>query len=136
MPKKKEFEWCPRSLIQTPFHYALCTTEKGFKKALKKIKLPREQHPEFVNDGKDACVWSFWSNGQRICLVTVRQDVSYTTEQVHSMLTHEAVHLFQHTRDDIGEDRPSIEFEAYSIQQITQNLIESYNRQTKKVKEK
>lgn len=136
MSKKKEFEWCHRSLIQTPFHYALCTTEKGFKKALKKIELPKNQHPEFVNDGKDACVWSFWSSSQRICLVTIRQDESYTIEQIYSMLTHEAVHLFQYVHNDIGEKQPSIEFEAYSIQQITQNLIESYNRQTSKTKEK
>lgn len=44
------------------------------------------------------------------------------------MLTHEAVHIWQEIKLQLGEKEPSYEFEAYSIQNISQNLMEAYKR--------
>lgn len=56
-------------------------------------------------------------------------------EQIASLLTHEAVHLFQEIKKNIGERDPSAEFEAYCIQRITQNLLYAYKEQvTRKAK--
>ena len=43
---------------------------------------------------------------------------------------HEAVHIFQRWCDDRGEHTPSHEFQAYSIQWISQELMEEFVRQT------
>jgi hypothetical protein len=42
------------------------------------------------------------------------------------MLVHEAVHVWQFHCENIGEREPSIEFEAYSIQAVSQFLMEAY----------
>jgi hypothetical protein len=46
--------------------------------------------------------------------------------QVAALLVHEAVHVWQLFRESIGEHGPSKEFEAYSIQAISQRLMERY----------
>jgi hypothetical protein len=48
-------------------------------------------------------------------------------EGVVALLVHEAVHLWQYIKEDIGEHNPSKEFEAYAIQNLTQELLQSYN---------
>lgn len=50
--------------------------------------------------------------------------------QVHSLLVHEAVHIWQNTREIYGERNPSSELEAYAIQSLSQRLMEEYERQT------
>ncbi|EMU8805904.1 TPA: hypothetical protein ACSIYJ_004014, partial [Acinetobacter baumannii] len=46
--------------------------------------------------------------------------------QVYGLLLHEAVHVWQIVKRRMGEREPSVEFEAYSIQVIAQDLFEMY----------
>lgn len=46
--------------------------------------------------------------------------------QIHGLLLHEAVHIWQEIAQLMGEENPSVEFEAYSIQAIAQDLFEMY----------
>jgi hypothetical protein len=46
--------------------------------------------------------------------------------EVISTIVHEAVHVWQFICRVIGEDDPGIETEAYSIQHITEMLIDAY----------
>jgi hypothetical protein len=46
--------------------------------------------------------------------------------QVYGLLLHEAVHVWQIVKRRMGEREPSVEFEAYSIQSIAQDLFEMY----------
>ncbi|MCF1332090.1 hypothetical protein LH678_07120 [Acinetobacter baumannii] len=46
--------------------------------------------------------------------------------QVYGLLLHEAVHIWQIVKKRMGESEPSVEFEAYSIQAIAQDLFEMY----------
>lgn len=43
-------------------------------------------------------------------------------------MTHEATHIWQKCKVHLGESFPSPEFEAYSIQNITQSLIMAYEK--------
>jgi hypothetical protein len=52
-------------------------------------------------------------------------------EQVYALLVHEAVHIWQDVKHRIGEDNPSSEFEAYAIQNISQELMLAYKLLTK-----
>lgn len=46
--------------------------------------------------------------------------------QVYGLLLHEAVHVWQIVKRRMGESEPSVEFEAYSIQAIAQDLFEMF----------
>lgn len=53
-------------------------------------------------------------------------DVERSIIQIHSLLLHEAVHIWQRIKQRMGESDPSKEFEAYSIQRIAQDLFVMY----------
>ncbi len=48
-----------------------------------------------------------------------------------SILAHEAVHVWRHIREKIGETDPSSEFEAYAVQSITQFLLDVHIKSNK-----
>lgn len=53
----------------------------------------------------------------------------YTIPDVHALLVHEAVHVWQHIKGQLGETcsiEEGYEFEAYSIQSIVYNLMVEY----------
>ena len=50
--------------------------------------------------------------------------------EVAGRLVHEAVHVWQRYCDHIGERRPGNEQEAYGIQSIAQELMQSFVEQT------
>ena len=64
-------------------------------------------------------------------MLCIRGHEKHTGIEVACLLVHEAVHIWQRTCEDYGEHRPSAEFEAYAIQNISQQLMQSYREQTK-----
>lgn len=126
-------KWLDRDLIVSPYSFALCLSEKQFKKELKRLNLPSEQWPPFLaTPHASATVHFFERHGDiDFCAIVCLGDTSNVElEQVYSMLVHEAVHIWQEIRAHIGERDPSSEFEAYSIQAISQRLMFSYKEQT------
>lgn len=121
-------KWLDRALVVSPYYYGLCLSEKDFQKELKGLKIPRDEWPAFLaSKSADATAHFFESgDGKRCCIITLGSVKGRSVAQVHSMLVHEAVHLWQEIREDIGERRPSPEFEAYAVQSLAQRLIESY----------
>ena len=53
-----------------------------------------------------------------------------TSIQIAALLCHEAVHIKQEICLLWGEASPSLEFEAYTVQTIAQELMESYCEQS------
>jgi len=76
--------------------------------------------------GWDACLIRISVSGKPIRIYDVRGQVLSYSSALVGLLIHEAVHVWQNVRDLISEDRPSREFEAYSIQSIAQKLIDAY----------
>ena len=63
------------------------------------------------------------------CLVTVSDRADkLEAPDIVGLLVHEAVHVFQFMAQHIGEEDPSWEFEAYSIQNISLELFRAYSR--------
>ena len=127
-------KWLNRTLITSPYCYGLCLTEKEFHKELKKLKVPLHSYPEHTKYSDGASTHYLEKGGGRVAIVCLGNTKGYTKEQVYALIAHEAVHIWQAICDELGEDTPSAEFEAYSLQQITQNLLESYREQTMKKK--
>lgn len=61
-------------------------------------------------------------------LIIVQIDDSDIDCQIEltALIVHEATHVKQFLCEDIGETYPSAEFEAYTVQEITFNLLKEY----------
>lgn len=126
-------KWLNRELVVSPYHYALCTSEVDFRKELKRMKVPREEWPPFLARTADACVHFFEKTdgvGHSV-IVCIGNTKGKHFSQIAGLLVHEAVHIWQEIRNHLGEKHPSSEFEAYSIQKISQCLIDAYYEQRK-----
>lgn len=125
--------WLDRALVTSPIYYALCTTQKLFEGELRRLKMARDTWPKFLSTPQSHATTHFLVNpkGSHTCAIVCihPSDGSRSGAQVAALLVHEAVHIWQEARDNIGEVRPSPEFEAYSIQSISQRLIGEYARQ-------
>lgn len=56
-------------------------------------------------------------------IVQIGDTSQRTSVEIHGLLLHESVHVWQRIRQRMGEHNPSTEFEAYSIQAIAQDLF-------------
>jgi hypothetical protein len=128
--------WLNRALIVTPIPYTLQTTNAGYQKVLDLMGVPEEVRSDFIM-GAGATTHRYSNDNVDGLIVCIAPNKNVTKIQIYALLTHEAVHIWQYIKKDMGETNPSKEFEAYSIQMISQNLIEEYEKQTapkKKVK--
>lgn len=119
------------ALVDCPYKYAVCVDEKKFKKALKRLSLDQREWPDFIHDGKDATV-HYLENPEvgNFAIVCINPPDDDNDTQIIGLLVHEAVHIWQESKIIIGDNNPSQEFEAYSIQRIAQDLISEYRRKT------
>ena len=108
----------------TPFEhcqYTLVTNERQLHRAVKDKSL------EFLSLEQDAQTRFKQRKGKCIAIVeiAITNRPMYVT---HALLAHEAVHIWQEVRQMMGEQDPSCEFEAYSIQRIAQDLFYEYEQ--------
>ncbi|OTG79063.1 hypothetical protein B9T31_17340 [Acinetobacter sp. ANC 4558] len=80
---------------------------------------------EFISLGDDAQV-NFYSNDS-LAIVQI-SECDRSVIEIHGLLLHEAVHIWQRVKVLMGEQEPSKEFEAYSIQAIAQDLFDMYEQ--------
>ena len=79
---------------------------------------------EFLSMGAGAQVDFYQDSAYAI--VQIGDTSERTSVEIHGLLLHEAVHVWQRIRQRMGEREPSIEFEAYSIQRIAQDLFSMF----------
>ena len=122
----KKVKWISRSLVDAQTCIGLCLDEKAFKNELRRLKVPKAERPSWLSEGKNGKVHFFkQSKGHnQCCLVCIGGRKGRKRSEIDGLLVHEAVHVWQHIREDIGDYEPSSEFEAYSIQNIAQRLME------------
>lgn len=126
-----KLKWLDRSLLLTPY-YALCTSEKILQTELKRMKVSDKTIG--LNNGAGATTNFLYNNRNDRVAIVCLYDHSLDKEQIYSLLAHEAVHIFQEMASIMNESSPSIEFQAWGIQKISQELFYEYERQTKKNK--
>ena len=120
-------QWVRRVLMENTYYVALCTTEKSFRKELKRLELPREDWPTFTSKNANAtCHFLEWCDSKKIVIVCLGDCTGRTPIEIAGLLVHEAVHIWQARHEDIGEKTPSHEMEAYAIQRIAIELMAAY----------
>lgn len=116
-----------RWMIEGPY-VGLCLNEKVFEVECKRLGIA--DLPFMGRSGANATthVLDHVEHGI-VFLVCIRYVKAYTAAQHYSLLVHEAVHIWQHWSEMIGEREPSWEFEAYSIQGIAQKLMVAFDEE-------
>ncbi len=117
-------QWLDVRLVYWPVYLTVCTTEDQFRKAAKRLGC--REPGNWIEPGADAACNTFTcSNGKPACIVCVRPRGKRSRAVWAALLVHEAAHVWQKIRSELGESRPSAEFEAYSLQAITKELFEA-----------
>lgn len=114
--------WLDRNLIVGPY-LVLCLTQDQFDKAVRDLGM--KTIPSMLDGGR-ACTHRMWTRTGNLACVVAISDKDFDGISVASLLIHEAVHVFQYQCEHIGESRPSVEFEAYGIQHIAEQLMRAY----------
>ena len=125
----KALRWLGRDTVRAPC-FTLCLSEAEFLAAAKHCVV---HHPgEWIDvDGQKAVTHTWERRGSLTCIICVHPDsMGADPIEVAESLVHEAVHVFQRLCDSIGEDSPSREFQAYSIERIAGELMREFARRT------
>lgn len=118
--------WLNRTLLLGP-RVAVVSTEREFRKVLKALVV--EDDDPYCEPHWHGCVHSYRTgSGELVCVVGLNLDAlrAMTSIEAAGVLVHEAVHVWQRTRDVMGND--GRETEAYAIQNIASNLMLEYSR--------
>lgn len=119
--------WLDRALFKSPVYYAAAFTERDFHRELRRLELAREKWPSFiVSDRSDATTHFIEFRGRCCAIVCMHPAPERDPVEVVGLLVHEAAHIWQRVRECIGESEPSHEFEAYSMQWLSQQLVAAY----------
>lgn len=126
--------WCDRSLVVLPFYLALVISEADYYRECEEMKIPIADRGIWKREEANATTSFFpdciGTDGKKFKAVIVGIEPRDQDGIVAAgLLVHEAVHVFQKYCELVGESRPSLEFEAYSIQWIAQSLMWSYRDQ-------
>lgn len=125
---KNRVQWLDRRIAAPGPYLALCLTEGQFAAACKRIKITP---PPFVrNEWSDATAHYFEAPHGLTVLVCLRGWMSRKPIEIAGLLVHEAVHVWQVYAERLGEQHPGAEQEAYAIQAIAQELMQSFADQT------
>jgi len=117
--------WLSRRIAAPGPYLTLCTTEKQYLAAMKHMKVVTPG-PWIKTPHADATMHTLdHPDGGLACIVCIRTTRSDGIE-VAGLLVHEAVHIWQRYASHIGEYEPGTEQEAYAVQAISQELMESY----------
>lgn len=107
----------------TPFEHSKYTLVRN-QKQFNMLFDNKNDADEFLSLGCAAQV-DYYNGGEK-CVVQLGKTKGRPLNQVYGLLLHEAVHIWQRVKKLMGEKDPSIEFEAYSIQRIAQDLFDMY----------
>lgn len=123
-------KWLDRATVLAPF-MTLCLTEKEFLRAAKHCRI--KDPGSWLDEDRAQATCHTWQSGSRlVCIVCLHPDLLRADPiTVAATIVHESVHAFQRLCDSIGESQPSREFEAYSIERISERLMREFARRVK-----
>jgi hypothetical protein len=113
-------KWLERSLMLGP-RLTLCLTPDDLTAVLKHLTCS-----ECVPFPEHGATTYFMAKPGNDTVAAVCMSDTGLTAGAYALLVHEAVHVWQAHLDDIGDDSPSHESEAYGVQMVAFQLISEY----------
>ena len=116
-------------LFESPFghvNYCLVKSKEEYVRFCARHKVAKS---EFMSLGTQGQCSIIERDGGILAIVQVDKALClehFTKTQIIGILVHEAVHIWQEIRTAMREDKPSSEFEAYSIERISEDLISEW----------
>lgn len=124
-----ELVWLNRHTMVTP-HLLLAGDESTYRDACAHLK---DAWPgPWLREGFGACTHTYYKEGKLTCIVAINVAEAATREDqvpVIGLLAHEATHVVQKMYENVGEHPPGSEHQAYSMQNVLQELLWEYSRQ-------
>jgi hypothetical protein len=120
--KDSRVVWLDRGWQPTSFGF--CPSKRAWKREMKRLGCEGEAYPTTAG----RCTTFDTKAGKTCVIVTISAKIAaeHSRVEVAGILCHEATHVWQQIQSAMGEDRPSIEFEAYSMQAIFQGLYQAW----------
>ena len=120
--------WLDRRVAAPGPYLTLAMSQDEFDAALRHFKMPLGT-PYLSSARADATVHFFDNrSGDSVAVVALGDTTGRSGVEVAGLLVHEAVHIWQTHRENIGETHPGREQEAYAVQGIAQELMAEYAR--------
>ena len=120
--------WLDRRVAAPGPYLTLVTSQDEFDAALRHFKMPLGT-PYLSSARADATVHFFDNrSGDSVAVVALGDTTGRSGVEIAGLLVHEAVHIWQTHRENIGETHPGREQEAYAVQGIAQELMAEYAR--------
>lgn len=111
--------YVPHNLLNV----AYCGDEKAWHTVTKRLKLP---DPYPASAGQAWLIDHEKTKTRFDCVIVTVKRPRVCTPEVAGVCTHEATHVWQWLAGEMEEDKPSIEFEAYSIEAIAVALLQAH----------
>ena len=108
-----------------PIEAYYAPTKKSWHRLLRKLNLEDEPYSKGVG-----MMTTYHPHGEQtnpICIITVNCEGMDNCVRV-GIIAHECVHVFQELIERIGENVPSPEFEAYTIQSMVTNVVWAWEK--------
>lgn len=110
--------------VTFPVYLTVCTSDKQYRAVAKQLGCA--EPGAWISEGANATLNTFTRPGKSpACVVCVHPRGKRTRPVYAALLVHEAAHVWQKMRREIGERNASDEFEAYALQSITQEIFEA-----------
>lgn len=121
-------------LMQAPVSICLCTSKRQFRKSLKKEQARMITDEPWLSGPGLAKLWYFEDSKAAIVCIDLKNTKDLNV--AFGLLVHEAMHIWREIKIILGEDEPSEEFEAYSMQMLSLHLFGLASKEIKKIKRK
>lgn len=120
---RKEISWIDVDIL--PCKVGFCPSKEAWDTHVKLCGYPADQYPSShgtCNTFPD----SKYMRQNIIITIAPIKNKEYSFMQLIGLITHECMHAFRRMMEDIGEDRPSKEFEAYIMQYLVVCVLRDF----------
>lgn len=125
--------WLSTAAFFHPVYWALCVTEEDFEAECLHLNLKAREVPMALRGstkaGATTHTFHNGADGTVACIIYM-PDAGRALNEVHALLVHEAMHVYQTILEEMGESSPGQEVEAYTVQHLCQALFDSWEEQT------
>lgn len=122
-----KYRWLNRGVALPGPFLTLCLTEEDLSHAAETCRAPGTVR--FPLAGASTTTFQNSESGELCSLIAVSGAAQKEEPlAIAGLLVHEAVHVWQDHAQDLGEDAPGKEQEAYAIQSIAQELMTEFAR--------